>query len=100
MTPDELRAIMDFLKQQVRLKSPGPEGGVAIGFDPPTVDEMADAGLDADGSRQVREAPWWEEMVDDIVGTPELCEPGDSTEQVLEYAKDVVADYIRKRTKL
>jgi hypothetical protein len=100
MTPDELRAIMDFLKQKVHLKEPGPEGDVEIGFDPPTVDEMADAGLDPEGSRQVRSAPWWEEMVDDIVGTPELCDDGDSTEQVLEYAKDVVSDYIRKRTKL
>jgi hypothetical protein len=99
MTPDELRTIMDFLRQRVHLKDPGTEGEGAIGFDSPSLDEMTGAGLDPDGSRQVREAPWWDEMVADIVETPELCEPGEPAAQVLEYAQDVVTDYIRKRGK-
>jgi hypothetical protein len=100
MTPDELRSIMDFLRQRVQLEDPGAEGGGAIRFESPSVDEMARAGLDPDGSRRVREAPWWDEMVADIVETPELCEPGEPVAQVLEYARDVVSDYIRKRVKL
>ena len=39
-------------------------------------------------------------MVTDIIETPEMCDPDDSPEQILEYAKDVVAEYIRKRASL
>jgi hypothetical protein len=100
MLPDELRAIMDFLRQKVHLKDRGAEGEVAIGFHAPTADEMARAGLNPEGCRQIRDASWWDEMVADIVETPEMCDPGDPPEQVLEYARDVVSEYIRKRAKL
>jgi hypothetical protein len=100
VTPDELRAIMDFLREQVHLKEPGEDGAVCVGFDVPTVETMGRAGLSAEGSEQILAAPWWDEMVEDIVETPEMCEPDDSPDQVLEYAKDVVSEYIRKRAKL
>lgn len=100
MTPDELRAIMEFLREQVHLRDPGEDGAVCVGFDVPTVDQMAGAGLNAEGASQVLGAPWWDEMVEDIVETPEMCEPDDSPEQVLQYAKDVVTEYIRKRAEL
>jgi hypothetical protein len=100
MHPDELRAIMDFLRERVHLKDSGVDGEVAIGFAAPTIDEMAEAGLNPDGSSQILHAPWWGEMVTDIVETPEMCDPEDSPDQVLEYAKDVVSEYIRKRAKL
>jgi len=100
VTRDELREIMTFLRQKVHLKDRGTDGGVTIGFDTPTADEMAKAGLNAEGGEQILHAPWWKEMVVDIVETPEMCEPGDSPEQVLEYARDVISEYIRKRAKL
>ncbi len=58
---------------------------------------MIDAGLNAEGVKRILRVPWWEEMVADIVETPDYCDPGDSPQQVLEYARDVVSDYIRKR---
>jgi len=91
---------MDFLRQRVRLRDPEARDEVAIGFDAPTADEMARAGLDAEGCRAIVGAPWWDEMVTDIVETPEMCDPDDSPEQVLEYARDVVSEYIRKRAEL
>ena len=100
MTPDELRAIMDFLRQKVHLKGRREDADVAIGFDAPNTDEMARAGLDSKGCRQILDAPWWDEMVADIIETPEMCDPGDPPEQVLEYARDVVSEYIRKRARL
>ncbi len=100
MTPDELRAIMEFLRQRVHLKDRGADDEVVIGFDAPTADEMARAGLNAEGSQRILDAPWWDEMVDDIVETPEMCDPEDPPDQVLEYARDVVAEYIRKRAEL
>ena len=100
MTPDELRAIMDFLQQKVFLKDSGGDGDVIVGFDAPTAAAMTQAGLNPVGSQQILDAPWWDEMVTDIVETPEMCEPEDSPDQVLEYARDVVSEYIRKRAQL
>jgi hypothetical protein len=39
-------------------------------------------------------------MVTDVIETPEMCESDDSPHQVLEYARDVVSEYIRKRAAL
>jgi len=100
LTPDELRAIMQFLIEQVHLKDTAADGEVAIGFHAQTIDTMTEAGLNADGCRQVLEAPWWDEMVDDIVETPDMCEDDDTPEQILQYARDVVTEYIRKRAQL
>ena len=100
MTPDELRAIMDFLVQKVRLADQNTEEETNIVFDAPTAHEMARAGLDPQGSQQILAAPWWDEMVQDIVETPEMCEPDDTPDRVLQYARDVVSEYIRKRASL
>lgn len=100
MSPDELRAIMDFLRQKVHLEDRRAEGQVVVAFAAPTPDELARAGLNREGSRQILEAPWWNEMVTDIVETPEMCDPDDPPEQVLEYARDVISEYIRKRAEI
>lgn len=100
MEREELRAIMSFLQHRVHLEEGAPDAAVVIRFDSPTVDEMTQAGLNSAGCRQILDAPWWDEMVADIVETPDMCEPEDPPEQVLEYAKDVVSEYIRKRAQL
>lgn len=100
MEPDELRAIMEFLRQRVDLKDGEGGGEVAIDFNAPAADEMVQAGLNAEGCRRILNAPWWEEMAEDIVATPEMCDPEDPPEQVLQYARDVVSEYIRKRAEL
>ncbi|MFC2172243.1 hypothetical protein ACFLU6_06375 [Acidobacteriota bacterium] len=97
MTPDELRAIMDYLRDRVKLGPQEAGGPVEIVFQAPTEKDMIDAGLNAGGANRVLHVPWWEEMVTDIVETPEMCDPSDPAEQVLEYARDVVSEYIRKR---
>ena len=100
MSPDELRAIMAFLRERVRLGSKESECPVTITFLPPTTEDMLGAGLHAEGVGQVLSALWWAEMVTDIIETPDFSEPDESPEQVLAYAKDVVSDYIRKRVSL
>jgi len=100
MHPDELRSIMEYLRQRVHLKDRKEDGDVAIGFDAPSPEAMIEAGLSPEGSRQILAAPWWDEMVVDIVETPEMCEPDDPPQQVLDYARDVVSEYIRKRAEL
>jgi hypothetical protein len=97
MTPDELRAIMEYLRDRVRLISREGESPAGIAFEAPTEEDMTAAGLNAEGARRILGVPWWKEMVEDIVETPEMCDPGDPPQQVLEYARDVVSEYIRKR---
>lgn len=73
------------------------ESTPAVTFQAPTEEEMISAGLSAEGVERILHVPWWDEMVADIIETPDMCDPGDSPEQVLEYARDVVSEYIRKR---
>jgi hypothetical protein len=97
MTPDELRLIMVYLKGRVRLE-PGQKGApVTIAFETPDKEEMKAAGLNPQGVDRILSAPWWGEMVSDILETPEFCEADESPQQVLHYARDVVSEYIRKR---
>ena len=93
-TPDELRAIVRYLQDRVR---PAAAGERAVAFDAPDVDAMIAAGLDEPTVRRLLAAPWWEEMVDDIIETPDFADPEESNEAVLEYARDVVLEYVRKR---
>ena len=99
MTPEELRAIMVYLMERVHLATVTgeAEAPIAITFQAPTEEEMIAAGLNAEGVRRILRVPWWDEMVEDIEETPEMCDPDDSPQQVLEYAKDVVSEYVRKR---
>jgi hypothetical protein len=97
MTPDELRSIMGYLRDRVSLEEQREGKPVLIRFRGPTEEEMIDAGLNPGGVKRILSVPWWEEMVTDIVETPDMCDPDDPPEQVLEYARDVVSEYIRKR---
>ena len=96
----ELQAIMEYLKEKVRLELEEDNERVLIEFDRPTEDEMVAAGLNAEGVKLILGSPWWEEMVTDIIETPDFCEPGEPPQQVLAYARDVVADYVQKRVSL
>ena len=100
MTPDDLKKIMSFLKARVFINGEEADSPLQIAFDVPDLDTMTGAGLDAEGSKQILRASWWDEMVNDIIETPDFCEPDEPPEQVLKYAQDVVVDYLRKRVKL
>lgn len=100
MTPDDLKKIMSFLKARVFISGEEADSPLQIAFDAPDLEEMTGAGLDPDGSEQILKSSWWDEMVNDIIETPDFCEPDDPPEQVLIYARDVVSDYLRKRVVL
>ena len=100
MTPDELKKIMSFLKSRITMGGEKADDPVTVKFDAPDITAMTDAGLDENASRLVLEASWWDEMVNDIVETPDFCEPDDPPEQILMFACDVVMDYLRKRVQI
>ena len=88
---------MVYLRERVRLGTRDDDTPVVIAFHPPTEEEMIGAGLNAEGGKRILGVPWWDEMVADITETPDVCDPGDPPQQVLEYARDVVSEYVRKR---
>lgn len=96
MTPEEIRAMISYLRERVQIKSGETKSPVVITFLAPTKEEMISAGLNTKGVEWILNVPWWEEMVSDIIETPEYCDSSDSAQQILEYAKDVITDYIRK----
>jgi hypothetical protein len=100
MGPAELRALMEFLVARVALAGAGAHGERTIAFAAPDEDEMAAAGLDASLCAAVRGAPWWEEMAAEVVETPDFCAADEPAETVLEFARDVVREYLRKRVPL
>jgi hypothetical protein len=93
-TPDQLRDIVRYIQNRIRL---APGNDRVIDFTPPDAETMVADGLDANAVRSILAAPWWSELVDDVIETPEYSEPSDSAEVVIGYARDVVQEYIWKR---
>jgi len=93
-TADQLREIVRYLQQRIELS---PDGRRAVVFDTPKAEAMIAAGLDPDASRTILTEPWWPELVDDVIETPDFADPGDSPDVVLCYARDVVQEYVWKR---
>lgn len=93
-TPDQLREIVVFLRARIHLVA---EGERTIEFEAPGSAEMTAAGLDGDAAARLTSAPWWGEMVDDVIETPDFAEAEASPEIVLGYARDVITEYIGKR---
>ncbi len=100
MTPDDLKKIISLLKSRITIGGENADDPITVNFDEPDLAAMTKAGLDEKASSEVLEAPWWNEMVSDIIETPDFCEPDDPPEQVLMYAQDVVMDYLRKRVNI
>jgi len=93
-TPNQLRDIVLYLQNRVTLVA---EGEKTIAFNPPTVEEMTHAGLEEATVARLTSVAWWQEMVDDIIETPDFAEPDATPAVVLDYAKDVIQEYIGKR---
>jgi hypothetical protein len=98
MTPEQLRAVIASLEARVTVAVPGPPPVFA--FAAPTALDLARLGVDAAEARRLLEAPWWPEMVVDILETPSFCAAEEKPETALRYARDVVSEYVRKRFSL
>jgi hypothetical protein len=70
MTPEELRAIMEYLRKRVGLGPLEAKDTPVITFHAPTEEEMLKAGLDVEGVKRILRVPWWGEMEEDIIETP------------------------------
>lgn len=94
MEKDEIRKMYEWIQSRVAL---GDCDTVTIIFDEPTAENFAAQGFGDEAVALTLGSDWWAEMATDIVETPEYAEPGESAEQILGYARDVVVEYVRKR---
>ena len=92
MEKDEIKKMYEWIQSRVGLGD-----GNTITFDEPKAEDFAGQGLDEEAVALTLGSAWWAEMVTDIVETPEYAEPGETAEQILGYARDVVVEYVRKR---
>lgn len=97
MNADDLRRLIAYLETRVE---PVPGSSRAMKFELPGRDAMLAAGLHPEAVARLLDAPWLQEMVGDVLETPQFCAPEDSPDQVLRYARDVVGEYVRKRFSL
>lgn len=95
MEKDEIKRMYEWVQSRVSLADA--TDGIAIIFDIPSSADFEEAGFKPEAAELTLQSDWWPEMVTDIVETPDFAEPGESPEQVLEYARDVVVEYVRKR---
>jgi hypothetical protein len=97
MNADDQRRLIELLEERVR--PTGPEGR-EIRFELPDREELLRAGIPEEGATRLLEASWLEEMVQEVLETPEFCGEDEKPAQVLRYARDVVGEYLRKRLAL
>lgn len=96
MDGEAIRAAMALLVGRVEpVEQPG--GGCGVRFAPIDLDGMLAAGIAPEVARRISGAPWWDEMIEDVAETPEYCDDDADAATVLEYARDVVREYVHKR---
>ena len=95
METDEIKRMYEWIQGRVTLADA--TDGIAITFEEPCSEEFSSAGFGPEAVERTLGSDWWREMVTDIVETPEYAEPGESAEQILQYARDVVKEYVAKR---
>jgi hypothetical protein len=95
VTPEDLRLLMSYLEERVQLTADS-----KVQFEVPDESRMLADGIHPEAVAQLLAAPWREEMVVDVLETPDFCEPGETPEQILRLARDVIQEYLRKRFQL
>jgi hypothetical protein len=67
-------------------------------FDEPSADDLAAASFDPAAAGRLRAAPWWGEMVAEILDAPaQRDDADDEPAAVLHHARDLVGEYPRER---
>jgi hypothetical protein len=92
VTRDEIVKLVAWLRERVTLSVDG-----RVDFDEPDEEAMAGAGFGPEVAAKTLRAPWWPDMIADIVETPDCAGPDCGPDLLLQYARDVVHEYIAKR---
>ena len=95
MEKEDIKRLYAWIQERVTLDDAATE--VTITFEEPSEEDFTGADFDQEAVDLTLRSGWWPEMVADILETPDFAEPGESPQQILEYARDVVQEYVRKR---
>jgi len=95
MDREKIVKLIDWLKDNVSLGDG--EGSVEIIFDELDAENFVSAGFDGEIIELTLYSSWWDEMMSDLIETPDFAEPGDSPETILGYACDLIQEYVSKR---
>ncbi len=95
MENEGIRAATELLVGRVSVTGEGE--ACQVRFEAIDRQAMLDAGIPAAVIDRIRGAAWWDEMVEDVIDTPDFCDDDATADQVLGYAQDVVREYVRKR---
>jgi hypothetical protein len=95
MEANDIKRMYEWIQNRVNLAMNGE--GIVIAFDEPGSGDFTEAGFTSEAVELTLHSDWWAEMATDIVETPDFAEPNESPEQVLQYARDVVKEYVAKR---
>jgi hypothetical protein len=95
MEKEDITRMYEWIQSRVRLVPDCEEPVIA--FDAPTPEAFREQGFDEELTGLTLGSPWWPEMVTDIIETPEFAEPDEPPDVVLQYARDVVKEYVWKR---
>jgi hypothetical protein len=97
MKKEDIGKMIGFLKDRIKIEKQGGDDTFVVSFDNPTYEEVLSANINPTVIDAVLKSSWWEEMITDIIETPDFCDPEADEEEVLRYARDVVFEYIGKR---
>ncbi len=95
MDREKIVKLIDWLKDNVSLG--GGEGGVKIIFDELDAEDFENAGFGGEIIELTLYSSWWNDMLSDLIETPDFAEPDDSPVIVLGYACDLIQEYVSKR---
>jgi hypothetical protein len=70
---------------------------VKVIFNEPAAEDFKKEGFDEETVNLTIKSDWWAKMVTDVIETPDFAESDETPEQILQYARDLVVEYIRKR---
>ena len=97
MTPDQIKKMNSWLRDRIALDENAQD--IKVTFNEPDAGDFSAAGFEEEAVRLTLRSDWWKDMVTDILETPDFAGPEESPEQVLQYARDVVVEYVAKRLK-
>jgi hypothetical protein len=100
MNKETLKQLIGFLKERVIIETHSEESHPIIKFNSPSREIMVEAGFEIIDINQILDTEWYGDMVNDIEETPEFSDPDDTHSQILDYAKDVIAEYLMKRVQI
>ncbi len=95
MDAEQIKKMNLWLQSRITMEKN--KDGITIKFDEPSAEDFITQGFDEEAVTLTLKSSWWSEMVSDIIETPDFAEPDDSPEQVLNYARDLVFEYVGKR---